>query len=52
MSCGLSKVAERVGSDAIAKMALDRFSRESGMHKGTFESWREADDWLDQKEPH
>ena len=51
MANGLSKVAELVGSDVIAKMAIDRFSRESGMYKGTFDNWREADDWLDKKEP-
>lgn len=51
MGGGLSKVAELVGSDVIAKMAIDRFSRESGMYKGTFDNWREADDWLDKKEP-
>lgn len=51
MANGLSEVAELVGSDVIAKMAIDRFSRESGMHKGTFDNWREADDWLDKKEP-
>ena len=50
MAGGLSKVAELVGSDVIAKMAIDRFSRESGMYKGTFDNWREADDWLDKKE--
>lgn len=51
MSGGLNKVAELVGHDVITKMAIDRFSRESGMFKGTFDSWREADDWLDKKEP-
>ena len=50
ISSGLSKVAELVGSDVITKMAIDRFSRESGMYKGTFDNWREADDWLDTKE--
>ncbi len=50
MAGGLSKVAELVGGDVIAKMAIDRFSRESGMYKGTFDNWREADDWLDKKE--
>ena len=49
MSGGLNKVAELVGSDIIAKMAVDRFSKESGMHKGTFDNWREAEDWLDKK---
>ena len=51
MKGGLSKVAELVGRDAITKMAVDRFSRESGMYKGTFDNWREADEWLDKKEP-
>jgi len=49
MSGGLNKVAEIVGSDIIAKMAVDRFSRESGMQKGTFDNWREAEDWLGKK---
>jgi hypothetical protein len=49
ISGGLNKVAEIVGSDIIAKMAVDRFSKESGMHKGTFDNWREAEDWLDKK---
>jgi hypothetical protein len=50
ISGGLSKVAELVGSDAITKIAVDRFSRKSGMYKGTFDNWREADEWLDKKE--
>jgi len=49
MSGGLNRVAEIVGSDIIAKMAVDRFSKESGMHKGTFDNWREAEDWLGKK---
>ena len=49
ISGGLNKVAEIVGSDIIAKMAVDRFSKDSGMHKGTFDNWREAEDWLDKK---
>jgi hypothetical protein len=51
LAAGLSKTAELVGRDAIAKLAVDRFSRESGMYKGTFDNWREADDWLDKVEP-
>lgn len=51
MSGGLNKVAELVGRDVITKMAIDRFSKESGMYKGTFDNWREADEWLDKKEP-
>jgi hypothetical protein len=51
ISGGLNKVAELVGRDAITKMAIDRFSKESGMYKGTFDNWREADDWLDKVEP-
>ena len=50
MSGGLKKVAEIVGSDIFAKMAVDRFSRESGMYKGTFDNFREAEDWHDKKE--
>lgn len=50
IAAGLSKTAELVGSDAIARLAVDRFSRESGMYKGTFDSWEEANAWLDKKE--
>ena len=50
LAAGLSKTSELVGSDVFAKMAVDRFSRESGMYKGTFDNWREAEDWLDKKE--
>ncbi len=37
------------GADIIAKMAVDRFSKESGMHKGTFDNWREADELAGQE---
>jgi hypothetical protein len=49
LAAGLSKTAELVGSDIFTKMSVDRFSKESGMHKGTFDNWREADEWLDKK---
>jgi hypothetical protein len=51
LAAGLSKTAELVGSNIITKMSVDRFSKESGMYKGTFDSWRDADEWLDKKEP-
>jgi hypothetical protein len=51
LSAGLSKTAELVGSNIITKMSVDRFSKESGMYKGTFDNWRDADEWLDKKEP-
>ena len=44
---GLKKTAELVGHDIIAKMALDRFSKESGMTKGSFDDKKEAEAWLD-----
>ena len=37
IAAGLSKTAELVGHDAITKMSVDRFSKESGMYKGTFD---------------
>ncbi len=49
MSAGLSKTAELVSQDAIAKMATDRFSKESGMQKGSFGNKAEAETWLDQR---
>ena len=44
---GLKKTAELVGQDVIVQMAFDRFSRESGMPKGTFVDKQEAEAWLD-----
>lgn len=51
VSAGLTKTAELIGRDANTNIAIDRFSRDSGMHKGTFDLWKEADEWLDRKEP-
>ena len=48
MAAGLKKTAELVGQDVIAKMAVDRFSKESGMYKGTFDNKEEAEAWLDE----
>ncbi len=45
---GLKKTAELVSRDTIAKMAVNRFSQESGMQKGTFASKSEAEAWLDE----
>ena len=47
MAAGLRKTAELVGQDVITKMAVDRFSKESGMSKGTFDKKEEAEAWLD-----
>lgn len=51
VSAGSTKTAELVGHDVITRMAIDRFSQDSGMRKRAFESWGEANDWLDEKEP-
>ncbi len=51
VSAGLTKTAEVIGPDANTNIAIERFSRDSGMHKRTFDLWREADEWLDEKEP-
>lgn len=49
---GVSRVAEVVeGSVASARVAIDRISRESGMHKATFDNWAEAEEWIDSREP-
>lgn len=47
VDAGLSKTAELLPADAIAQMAVDRYSRESGMEKGSFSSREEAEKWLD-----
>lgn len=49
MAAGLKKTAELVGQDVIAKMAIDQFSKQSGMQKGTFANKEEAEAWLDEK---
>ncbi len=48
IAAGLAKTAEIVGQDVITKMAIDRFSKESGMSKGTFDNKEEAEAWLDE----
>ncbi len=50
VAAGLSKTAEILGEDIIARMSVDRISRVSGMYKGTFDNWREAESWLDKVE--
>jgi len=49
VAAGLKKTAEVVGQDVFAKMAVDHFSRESGMYKRTFDNKPEAEAWLDEK---
>jgi hypothetical protein len=48
MADGSKKTAEVVGHDVTANMAFDRFSKESGMCKGTFDNKQEAEAWLDE----
>ncbi len=47
ISSGLAKTAELVSRDAIAKMTVNRISKDSGMQKGTFDNKTEAEAWLD-----
>jgi len=48
LGAGLVKTAELLPANVIAKMAVDRYSRESGMQKGSFSSREEAEKWLDE----
>ena len=48
VDAGLDKTAELLPAHAIAQMAVDRYSRESGMKKGSFSSREEAEKWLDE----
>lgn len=48
MTEGLKKTAEVLGKDVIAKMAVERFSRKSGMNKEMFDDKRKAEKWLDE----
>ena len=50
ITSGLKRTAEVVSQDVIAKMALDRYSKRSGMQKGTFGNKDEAEAWLDFEE--
>ncbi len=47
VDAGLSHTAEILPASAVAKMAVDRYSDESGMKKGSFSSTPEAEVWLD-----
>ncbi|MEM9340623.1 MAG: hypothetical protein AAGA66_17950 [Bacteroidota bacterium] len=47
MAYGLTKTAEVVGKDAIVKMALKKYSLESGMQREVFSSHSDAKYWLD-----
>lgn len=47
ITSGLSKTAEILPDTAIAKLALDRYSKTSGMEKEWFDNKNEAEAWLD-----
>ena len=46
---GLSKTAEILPSSTIAKLALDRWSKTTGMEKEWFDNKDAAEAWLDGK---
>jgi hypothetical protein len=48
ITTGLKKTAEVVSQDVITKMAIDHYSKQSGMHKGTFGNKEKAEAWLDE----
>ncbi len=48
IAAGLSTTAEIVSQDVITQMSINRFSKESGMSKGTFDNTEEAEVWLDE----
>lgn len=48
VAAGLKKTAEIVGEDIIAKMTVDRYAKESGMPKRTFDNKKDAETWLDE----
>lgn len=50
MQFGLSQTAEVHGRDAIARMALNKYSTNSGMDKQVFSTHDEAKAWLDQSQ--
>ena len=45
---GLIATAEILPESVIAQASVDRYSKESGMNKGSFASIVEAESWLDQ----
>lgn len=46
---GLKKTAEVVNGNMITKMAINRYSRQSGMNKKIFHDRKKAETWLDEK---
>lgn len=48
LDTGLKKTAEVHSADAIAQMAVDRYSKTSGMEKMVFDNTGDAETWLDQ----
>jgi len=48
VGAGLSKTAEILPADAIAQIAVDRYSKKSGMKKASFSTFEEAEKWLDE----
>ena len=49
IASGLSKTAEILPDTMVAKLALDRWSKTSGMEKECFDDKNEAEAWLDGK---
>ena len=47
VTAGLRKTAELVPAGSIEKSVLQRYAKESGMTKGSFENQTEAEAWLD-----
>ncbi|MEM9329004.1 MAG: hypothetical protein AAGA85_25295 [Bacteroidota bacterium] len=47
MSYGLVQTAEILGENALAKLALKKYSDKSGMKKMVFSTMEEAEEWLD-----
>ncbi len=45
---GLSATAEILPASVIAQASVDRYSKESGMNKGSFATIEEAEKWLDE----
>jgi hypothetical protein len=49
VEAGLGRTAELVPVGVIEKAALERYAKESGMKKGSFEDRAAAEAWLDRK---
>lgn len=46
MEAGLAQTAEVLGSNAIAKMTIKKYSNNSGMSKQIFDNHEDAEAWL------